>query len=666
VSALPDASVDPDVADDLERFEAIAEACCDRLARNERVRRNLPGEGRVRIDRQLPFLCLYRSPPSVGDVGTQHLVTTEAAYLFASGEPRYHAGLNRLCQQIHGIMQEHFGTFLFVEIWAEPLEGLSQAGSRPLAPAFEVVTAEPESLPSTLEAFTEALARVSVHGRRSTVSVRASSDVCPPRLTPLSHICQERGRGNCFVLGIAVRPVFRESPDGPVFPIILQRLRWQLAAALRQAIARFTGAGAAGKAVHYESLGPSSMVKAARIADQELGEVAESFDFLLQVTPTNSELAWTEFADGGYRQTPVLYYRPLPYHPSVLKRRLFEIEIERIEDPTLSHIFWEKQDEVDRQLTALRDIETPKFLFDSRQLYGAADDELAELAQAILARQPPDTAPQHNSSLEHDPAQRHASEQQSDSAGERICVRDFVQRARDEIDYYYQRYSGFNATVEVRDDIAAGMMVSRDRLLIAESLRLRPERIEPLLHHEIGTHLLTYFNGRSQPLRQLYAGLAGYDELQEGLATLAEHVCGGLTAARLRILAARVIAVRSLTEGDTFPETFARLHEGHRLSTREAFITTLRVHRAGGLTKDVIYLRGLRDVLKYLGAGHDVEPLYVGKIGLHHLPYVQELRRRGIIQAPRLLPRFWDDELARDRLAACRGRSLLELLETNP
>src|SRR5690606_15044602 len=122
---------------------------------------------------------------------------------------------------------------------------------------------------------------------------------------------------------------------------------WQLAGALWRAIAQFTGLESGSEGVHYESLGPSSLVKASRVADRELSEVAEAFDFLLQVTPTNADQAWEALRDGGARQPPSFYYRPLPYHPSQLKRRLFDIEIERLEDPTLAHLFWEKQAELD-------------------------------------------------------------------------------------------------------------------------------------------------------------------------------------------------------------------------------------------------------------------------------------------------------------------------------
>jgi hypothetical protein len=68
-------------------------------------------------------------------------------------------------------------------------------------------------------------------------------------------------------------------------------------------------------------------------------------------------------------------------------------------------------------------------------------------------------------------------------------------------------------------------------------------------------------------------------------------------------------------------------------------------------------------LIAYLHAGHDLEPLYVGKISLEQAPLVQELRRRGVVQPPALLPRFWDDGAHRERLARCRELSLVELLE---
>ncbi|GAA5509619.1 flavohemoglobin expression-modulating QEGLA motif protein [Novipirellula caenicola] len=633
-------------------FDAITDAVCARLSKNDRVRRTLPGDGRLKFDRQLPFLCVYRSPVGREDVGTRELVTTEAAYLFSSADPKYHSGLVTLTTGIGGIMQEHFGTFLFVEIWSSD----ASHSVTSIRPSFEIVSPDLDALPSTMEVLENSLKEISIHGRRGTVTKRSDGIIGPPDTASLAAQCNREANAGCCTIGIAVKPVYRDARNGSLYPVVLQSFRRQLATALRKTIAEFTGSHDPSAKVHFESLGPSSLVKATRLIDQQLCNVSESFDFLLQVTPTNADEAWQQFHDNGYCELPPLYYRPLPYHPNVLKRRLFDIEIERVEDPTLAHLFWEKQNELDRQLTALRDLDQPEkskpfthpspFLSTSLQLYGRPEQSLLTLAKDILQTIHPTAKPKSKS------ARCMVSEQ-------------IVQRAHDEIDYYHTKMNEFTAVVEVSDAIASGIMVSQDRLLISSKIKLAKKRVESLLHHEIGTHLLTYFNGRCQPFQQLYAGLAGYEELQEGLAVLAEYLCGGLTKRRLRTLAARVIAVDSMVTGKSFVETFRLLHKKYRFAPHTSFTTTLRVYRGGGYTKDLIYLRGLRDLLDYLGAGHEIEPLYVGKIGLQHVPYVQELRRRGIITPSRILPRFWNDARIRDRLEACRGKSVLDLMETD-
>ena len=106
---------------------------------------------------------------------------------------------------------------------------------------------------------------------------------------------------------------------------------------------------------------------------------------------------------------------------------------------------------------------------------------------------------------------------------------EFAKRAQQELGYYQQQCADFAATVSVRDDMYAGLMVSGDQLLIGGKTRVPRRRVDALLQHEIGTHLVTRYNGHHQPFQQLEVGLAGYDGLQEGLAVLAEYLVGGLS-----------------------------------------------------------------------------------------------------------------------------------------
>lgn len=70
--------------------------------------------------------------------------------------------------------------------------------------------------------------------------------------------------------------------------------------------------------------------------------------------------------------------------------------------------------------------------------------------------------------------------------------------ARAEIEYYRQGYPEFQATVAVRDDMYWGMLVSGGKLLIGRQTKIPASRVEALLQHEIGTHLVTYYNGRAR------------------------------------------------------------------------------------------------------------------------------------------------------------------------
>jgi uncharacterized protein (TIGR02421 family) len=624
---------EPDVNAAFDRVIAVVH---DRLSRNLRIRRTLPGDGRLRLDRQLPFLCVYRSPPSGHDVGTRDLVTTEAAYLFATGEPEYAPGIGRLCRSISETIQEHFGALLLIEIWAE--EGGEALAAQHLSrPAFRIVAPECEALAATVAALEAGLHEVKLHGSLADVEVSEAADPAPPELEPLATGC----RSGCVAIGIAVRPVYRGGETTTLFPIVLQSLRRQLAVAIRKAVFAFTGRQAQ-RVAHFEALGPSAMAKASREVDQQLCEISQSFEFLLHSTPVNAEAAWEEFAVSGHRRLPTLYYRPLPYHPTLIKRQLFSVPIEHVEDSTLAHLFEQKQDELGQQLDALKNIGTPGFFYDSLHLHGKPDDSLVQLADDILVR---------------------TDDAEDEAGGPHVPILQVAAAAREHIDHYHQRLPDFNAKVQLTDGIASALMVAHDQLLISQTASIREHRLEPLLHHEVGTHLLTYFNGRQQPLRLLYAGFPGYEALQEGLAVLAEYLVGGLTTGRTRTLAARVAAVHSMIEGASFIETFDLIHRQRGIGAKTAFMTTLRVYRGGGLTKDALYLQGLRDLLGYLRQGHDLEPLYVGKISLAHVPLVQELRRRGLVQPPALLPRFWADPAHQERLAECRRASLLQLLE---
>ena len=273
-----------------------------------------------------------------------------------------------------------------------------------------------------------------------------------------------------------------------------------------------------------EELGPALEV------DARLTEIERSLNLLINVTPVNSAEAWADFERSDFGTVPTLRLRPLEFEPDLVRRDLYNLELDNVTDPALHALFRAKRDEIARQITALEDRDTSRFVYGSLQLYGGIAEPLASAAEELLEIIPA-RAPSTGS----------------------VTAGAFAEAARAEFDRYRAVYRDFPVHIEVRDDIS-DLMVSFGRLLIPEAAAFRADRVEPLLHHEVGTHVVTYQNGARQPLTLLTIGLPGYDETQEGLAVLAEYLTGGLDPRRLRVLAARVVAVGKMLDGAGFLE----------------------------------------------------------------------------------------------------------------
>ncbi len=623
--------------------ERLIDAVTGRLEDNKAVRRSLPESGRVAIDRQLPFLVVYRQPVRTPDNGTERFATSEASYLLAPGQKKHQPGVSRLVRSVAETMVGKFGAFLVLEVWSGPPVITEAAlSTADLRPRFRFIAQRGASRGSVTEAFAGALGRIRFDRLRSEVTTSTSIRCCPPGMSPVlrQEIATEIG---CQVYGLEISPVFRDPEAGEIFPRVLRLLRRSVTVALRRGLYDFARNQTTHRPRHFHTLGRRTVVKAVWDVDRILAEVSESFDFLLQVTPVNGGPAWSEFKRRKFDRPPTLLYRPTVDEPVVLKRKLYQAPVERIEDPALAMIFREKLDEIDRQITMLQDRNTSRFLPGSIQLYGPVEDSLQQLAADVLQVIPART--------------REASD------GGPVDAAEFARRAEEEIAWFRQSLPEIGARVEVRKDIT-GLMVSRGNLLVGAESRIPASRVEALIQHEVGTHVLTYHNGKAQPLRHLYTGLAGYDALQEGLAVLSEYLVGGLSRPRLRLLAGRVVAAAHMIDGATFVETFRELDRTYGFSQRTAFVITMRTYRGGGLTKDVVYLRGLQQILEYLGNGGQLRPLFVGKIGAQHIPVIRELQWRGVLKAPPLIPRYMNSPEALQRLERVRGGlSVAELYE---
>ena len=383
---------------------------------------------------------------------------------------------------------------------------------------------------------------------------------------------------------------------------------------------------------------PQPLPPIAAGVDRALAEMDGEVDWLLALSPIDNEAMWNAFADSGYREMPELKYIDLETDLDDVRRRLDALPIGSVESPLLRRLLDEKRREMDRQVELVRLRGREGFRDASVALFGGVDAGLLECAREIMR----DVRP--GAPLKAD-------------AG----IDEMLEAVEAELDWYRGTCPGFHADVVVDTDLNSMMMVSHGTFYVDGDLRLPHARIQPLVQHEIGTHVVTRHNGSRQPLCQLQVGLADYDPLQEGLGVLAEYLAGYLPGERLRVLAARVVATDMAMQGCGVPEIFDLLHNTHGMPTDDAFDVAVRALRGGGLTKDAVYLGGLRDLLAHLAGGGALEDLYVGKFALSHVDALDELAEHGWLVPPEVLPRFFHQPGFAERLERCRSTRVVDL-----
>jgi len=187
---------------------------------------------------------------------------------------------------------------------------------------------------------------------------------------------------------------------------------------------------------------------------------------------------------------------------------------------------------------------------------------------------------------------------------------------------------------------SAMVLLAKRKILVRSDFHFSDKFVKRLIAHEIGTHILRAENGLEQPFSIFYHGFPGYLSTEEGLAVCNEERFGLLSNDDLRDYAARAIAVQMcLTNGfsniykyllGSFPKDVA-----FRIATR-AKRGLADTSRPGGCTKDYIYIDGYLKVKDFLEQGGQFNSLYYGKLGIEHLPILQDTP--GICR-PKHLPR---------------------------
>lgn len=590
------------------------------------LRSDFGTHGRIHIDRPLPFVVVHRFDPDViASLALQIGVTSPAYVIWPAIDDAEAAAM------LEGVMEEerkHFPTYLIIELTDLP-RAAAKAGDVPHLAPFEARIAASSDPPAQAAAKTlrKALEEIEVDLRHCKVGAIEPLNGAPAA----SRI--DQNHTNCGMISLAL-PHIHIMPEGhDIYPQIFHDLQVAIFDALLKAACAFMESGKLRPPVHYRVLGRSSFVDAARSADDKLNQICARYDFLMAVSPINGSEARERFAASGYEKPPEFRYRPLTVDPDEAKRALYKIDLKKVEDPLIESLFSEKRHEIDHQLTMLACRNSDRFRYASLMLYEPVSSALLDTARDILSSK------SRAGGARGDPA--------ADCHDVAIAAREMAAR-------YQAQDPAFDVTIEIREDVTAGMLVSGNRLYISHDILVPAHRLEPLLNHEIGIHLLTYINGSKQGLQIFKRGLAGYEGVQEGLGVFAEWAVGGLTCARLRLLAGRVVAVQAMTDGATFIDVFRLMRHTHGFSAAGAFNLTTRVFRSGGFAKDAIYLRGFKTILDLLAEGRSLEPYWYGKIAPQHANAVEELSARGILASPASRPEFLRDKICSERIEAFR------------
>jgi uncharacterized protein (TIGR02421 family) len=610
----------------LEAIEADLEAL---LAHGKPIRRDFPDGGRLHIDRPLPFLWVHVGLDQDAAFDT---ASANAAYLIAP-DARTAGEITAL---VASRMRVECEAFLVIDV-GELDEDRFLTEDAPFLPPFEIALASGGSPAeeAALKRFAKASAGREAKYRTPRIEKLGDKKQDPTRVA--QHLDGPR------VLTVRFAPIYRVPGKERVYPALRDRVVANMMDSGLQAVSAFLEASKVKAPATHRSFGRRAFIDAVTRADRAIDKVASAFDFLLAVTPINAEQAWLEFEAGDFQRAPTFLYRPLEYEISDEKRKLYAIALDHLEDPLLAELFSEKQQELDLQLSMIAARETPRFAELGRALYGGVESSLFAEAKKILGRTETAT--------------------NADRKRTMLDCNAVAAAARDMVAGYRTAYPDFDAVVEIRADIPAGLLVSGNRLLVSRDTRIALDRLTALLSHEVGVHLLTYFNGSAQGLAIFRSGLAGYETMQEGLAVLAEYLVGGMTIQRLRLVGARVLACDAMLDGAALPETFRLLHKEFGFHSRTAFDVVLRVYRGGGFAKDAIYLRGVAQVLNHLKGGGSLTPFWMGKISASHFGAMQELKSRGLLSGLRIEPVFLSLEATKPRLKrAMAGLDPIDML----
>jgi uncharacterized protein (TIGR02421 family) len=358
--------------------------------------------------------------------------------------------------------------------------------------------------------------------------------------------------------------------------------------------------------------------------DSQLHALVSTIDILSAVKPLNYLQEKETFFSKNFSIEPLYHYKTTDINPFALKRKLYNLPLENIKDEDLYTLYLAVVDSYVDKIDQYKSIGSNGFLYDSLRYYGEPSEKDIHNAQFILHLpvNPKDTA---------------------DNIIDAQSIVDILAKMVDEENYTWD--------MKLDETMVANALVSGTSVRINSNAKLYETDARALAHHELGVHLATSLNANKQPLRILSLGCPLNTMTQEGLAILSEYLSGNLTLQRLKTLALRVIAVKSMIKDKNFRTTFLILKETYQVTDDLAYTITARVYRGGGYTKDHLYLKGFSLILNAYQHEKNFTHLLAGKTSLGFLPLITRLIDKELLIAPHFITPAFRSPVANDAVS---------------
>lgn len=341
--------------------------------------------------------------------------------------------------------------------------------------------------------------------------------------------------------------------------------------------------------------------------DQALHAMVQGIDILDSVAPINYQEERVRFFASNATENPNFLYKENQFNVFAKKRELYQLPVETLGDDDLTRLYSEVIESYADKLDQFRSVGSEQFMYDSLRYYGEPSDKDIRNAQFVL----------------------HVPDSLSKSSGNLLNADAIVAQMHE-----FAQAHGYRYELVVDGSMIANALVSGTKVKINAAASLGEKEVAALAHHELGVHLVTTLNAQTQPLKVLSLGSPVNTTSQEGIAILCEFLSGNLTVSRLKILALRVLAVKSMLDERDFKRTYQMLLEQYNVSEQLAFTITARVYRGGGFTKDYLYLKGFHQILHAYETRDDFINLLSGKVSLEQLDVVTSLINKSILKAP--------------------------------